>query len=387
MTGYQIKSGIAAVKCFRKYAGNSKAPVMWGGAHATAMPLETLKSKYVDYICVGQAKDNFIDFLNMLKNGKADSSCPVDIFSIKNFPKTNKRYEVIDYKYDLSDFPSFCFEDFDFSYLLTNNKVLNYTASIGCPGACTFCSWGGRHPWNALPLKRVLDDIEYLVKRYKLKSLWFSDSELSINKDYFLGLAQGFIDRKLNIYWRCNARVMELSRYEEKDFSLLAASGLDRLFLGIENVNIDIQKLYCKIIPPKIVFGILEKSKKFDIQMMMSFIFGNPRFSNDLKENRDFLTACQKINPNVRFQVCFYTPYPGTYMTDLVAEDGYREPRNLIEYGTSQYFLDIDRAIKNRITWYGAKESRDYTRLYLKLFPKVDSAAEWNWREQKKHAK
>jgi len=384
MTGYQLKSGIEAVKVFRKYAP-ANTPIVWGGAHATAMPLETLRSNYADYVCVGNAKDSFIEFTKALASGTEKNSNFVDILSLDNFPEPGKRYEARDYKYELSNFPSFCFEDFDFSYLLTDNRVLNYTASVGCPGICTFCSWGGRHPWSSLPLKRVLDDIEYLVDRYQLKSLWFSDSDLSLHKDFLLGIAQGLIDRNINIYWRCNARVAELTRYSREELLLLEKSGLDRMFLGVENVSLDIQKLYRKMITPEMVFDILRKTKGINIQIMMSFIFGNPRGLKDLEENRNFLTECQSIDPdNVRFQVCFYTPYPGTPMTDLAEIDGYKSPVSLEEYSGSVYFLDTDRSLKEKISWFSLEDSSRYIDQYEKLFPKIDSAPEWGWRAKAK---
>lgn len=381
MTGYQINSGLKAAKIFRQYV--PKAPIFWGGAHSTAMPEQTLKNKYVDYVCVGHAKNNFLTILNEIQSGQKSVDNLNDIFSKKNFSLGSKTYEISDYKYNLNDFPPFYFDDFDFSYLLTENKVLNYTASVGCPGSCTFCSWGGKHPWSALPLKRALDDIEYLVRRYKIRSLWFSDSELSIKKDYFLGLAQGLIDRRLNVYWRCNARVVELSKYEKNDFFLLEKSGLDRIFLGIENMKPEIQMMYRKIIKPEMIFKILERVKNIDIQMMFSFIFANPKFSNDLKQNRDFLDACQKINRNVRFQVCFYTPYPGTEMANLAQTLGYRALKSLGDYGKDKYFLDTGRSSKNRIPWYGKKESYEYLSNFNRFFPKIDSDADWNWRDKK----
>jgi radical SAM superfamily enzyme YgiQ (UPF0313 family) len=381
MTGYQIKSAIAAIKCFRKY-NDQRVPVIWGGAHATAMPLETLKSGYADYVCAGNAKNNFIDFVKALSRGEEKTENFFDILNLENFSERNKRYEVKDYNYDLSDFPPFYFTDFDFLYLITKNKVLNYTASVGCPGVCTFCSWGGRHPWSALPLPRVLNDIEYLVNKYGLKSIWFSDSDLSLKKDYLLGLAQGLIDRKLNIYWRCNARAAELLQYTSEDFILLEKSGLDRLFLGVENVNSEIQKLYRKIIKPEMVFEILKKMKTVGIQIMISFIFGNPRGFGDLDENRKFLDDCQKINSRVRFQTCFYAPYPGTLMTDLAQSDGYAAPLNLEEYGASPYFLNTDRSLKDKIAWFNHKDSTSYIKRFKELFPKVDSLPEWNWRDQ-----
>jgi len=385
MSGYQIKSSIRAIECFRKQA-DPKTPIIWGGAHPTAMPHNTLNSKYADYVCVGHAKDNFVNFVKTLQKERIKESNFPDILTLDDFSTTkSERYCVKDYQYDLSAFPPLAFDEFDFSYLLTENRVLNYVGSIGCPGNCSFCTWGGKHPWSAMPPKRVLDDLEYLVNRYNLRSIWLADADLTVNKNYLLGLAQGLIDRKINIYWRCHARAMELAQYKKNDYALLEASGLDRFFIGIENVDLEIQKLYGKIIIPDIVYEAMAEAKDFDIQMKMSFIFGNPGGPlNDLEKNREFLSKCQRLNPNMKFQVCFYTPYPGCAMADLAESKGYNPPTSLEGYGDDPYFLDTNRSQKNRIFWYTADESDDYNSRYLKLFPKTDCLPEWGWRDKKK---
>ncbi len=381
MTGYQIKSGINAVKCLRKYTKN--IPVVWGGAQATEKPFDTLKSEYVDYVYVGPIKQNFIQFLNSLEK-KAPIDAIPDILSKNYFnDKPDKSYEIIDYKVSFSDFPSLNYEDYDFSYLLTANKVLNYTTSMGCPGNCTFCSWGGKHPWTSFRLERILDDITYLVKRYKLKSLWIADSELSIKKDHLLGLAQGIIDRKLDISWRGNARAVELNKYDKSDFSLLERSGCDRFFIGLENINLEIQRIYKKVIPREVIFNILENIRDFDIKVMFSFIFGNPGGPlTDLEENRQFLNECLKITPKVKFQVCFYTPYPGSKLCQMAIEKGYKAPKSFEEYAEDPFFIDTNRSPK-RVPWFSQAESDDYLRRFNQLFPVIDSEPEWNWRKSK----
>ncbi|MBW1617063.1 MAG: radical SAM protein [Deltaproteobacteria bacterium] len=383
MTGYQIKSGIKAVKLFKKH--NDKSPVLWGGAHATAIPYNTLKSKYVDYVYVGYTTFNLIKFFENIKNKNSVSGENIpDLLNLNDFNRLNaKSYKVEDNKLDLYTFPKLSFNDFNFFYLLTENMVLNYNASIGCPGVCTFCSWGGeKHPWTKFKLNRVLDELEYLVKTYGLKSVWFSDSELSIEKNFLLGIAKGLIDRKINIYWRCNARVVELKKYTKKDYELLEKSGLDRFFLGVENIDNNIQKTYRKIIKPEWVFNLLKNLNNFNIQIMLAFIFGNPNEHIDsLEKNRAFLSQCYELNCNVRFQISFFTPYPGTPLTDYVSTVCYDEPKNLEEYGNSLYFTDVSRSYK-KMPWMERDEAKEYIQKYNILFPTMDCAPEWNWREK-----
>ena len=379
MTGYQIGSGIKAVKHLRTY--NKEIPVIWGGAHATENPQNTLESSYSDYVYVGPIKNNFIQFLKTIENGSAQQTQINDVLDKNYFnQRQDNSYQIIDYQVDLKSSPDLDLENYDFSYLLTDNRILNYTASIGCPGICSFCSWGGKHPWTSRKLEDVLNDLEFLVKQYNLKSIWLSDSELSIQKEYFLGIAKGLIDRNLNVYWRCNARAHQLSKYTTDEFKLLEESGLDRLFVGLENINEDIQKGFRKIIPAEVIFTILRNIRDYDIQIMLSFIFGNPFGPlSDLEENREFLDKCLDLNQNVRFQVCFYTPYPGSELSKMAIEKGYKNPKTLEEYASDPFFLNTSRSPK-RIPWLSEKDSEDYLKRFYDLYPTVLADADWNWR-------
>lgn len=366
MTGYQITSGINAVKTLRKYAPD--VPVIWGGAHPTAMPYQTLKSEYADYVCVGFADQNIVDFAESIKHNKKIENIP-DILSKRNI-ENNTKYSIKNYRKDNSKLPRILLKDFDFSYLVTENKILNYTASTGCPGSCAFCSWGGRHPWSSMPLEYVLDDIEYLMSKYALITIWFSDATLTPDKKYFMSLSKGILDRKLNIFWRCCSRVPELAKFNTSDFELLQKSGLEIIYLGIENLNCQNQKTLSKKINPEIVTEIVTRMKDFDINIDMAFIFGLPDSpGEDIEENREWFDRWKKININVNFGASFFTPYPGTGLGDLMESYGYIPYRTLEEYGS---FIGTNRQVNMHnieLPWYDKIESEDYINRYYKSFP------------------
>ena len=179
------------------------------------MPNSTLASDNVDYVYVGRASGNIIHFATAIYEGTDVTSIP-DILS-KNDVSTDQKYTIQDYKIDYTNFPRIPWEDFDFSYLLTSNKTFNYFTSTGCTGSCTFCSWGGKHPWSRIPTNYVLDDIQYLVSKYNLSFIWFADSTFTANKNTNLEIAQGIIDRKIDIAWRCHSRVLELNKFNKED--------------------------------------------------------------------------------------------------------------------------------------------------------------------------
>lgn len=268
---------------------------------------------------------------------------------------------------------------------MTQHRVLNYTASFGCPLNCHFCSWSGSHRWNNLPLDRVINDVEYLYAQFGLQSMWFSDSTLCYKKEYILGIAEGILRKDIKISWRCNGSVFDLKRFSKEDWAILERSGLDRVFIGVENVSKKIQKIMNKRFDPEICHKIFEDMRDFDVQPMVSLIVANPcETVEDLELNRSYLSQWMKINPKVRFQICFFSPYPGTPMANLVSEQGYVPPKSLKEFGESDYFNEGARYRKDRIEWYSKETSDRYLKRYDELFADANkySTNDWNWRKK-----
>ena len=377
MTGPMIESSIRAVKKFRKYA--PEVPVVWGGGHPTAAPYLTAKSEYCDYVHVGFTKQTFVEMTKALQAGDTPTHLP-DIVDEEYFRCSGTtQYSIQDPLVDYSNFPRLALESLDYSYLITENRVLNYTSSTGCHGGCSFCTWGGKHPWVHRNLDHVLDEIEYLVNRYALRSLWISDASLSGDREYMLALAEGIKQRNLNIWWRCHGRVVELQHFDHSDFQLLEECGLDRIFVGVENVEPKVQKLFYKVFDPEKVTKLCENMKGFKIQLYMSLIFGNPgETPSTIHKNKAYIDKWKSINSRTGFQICFFTPYPGT--TANVEKCGYEPPASLEEYASSPFFSDLDRKVF-LLPWYEQSLREEYMETYRKLFPTTDNAPQWNWRD------
>ena len=140
--------------------------------------------------------------------------------------------------------------------------------------------------------------------------------------------------------------------------------------------------MYKKAFNPESVTEIVKRMAKFKIKVFMSFIFGNPGGPlGDLEDNRHYIDEWQKINPNVSYQVCFYTPYPGTPMTDMAISLGYRAPEFLEDYEKDDHFKTKHRNII-ALPWLEKSERDDYIRRYYNLFEKEEYVQEWNWRKE-----
>lgn len=380
MTGHQIRSGLNAIDILRKYT--PETPVIWGGAHVTAMPLQSLQSDYVDYVCVGMAENNIVEFTQRIQRGEVPSGIPDILDKSATANSKNGAYNTVSYPSDTSMMPDLALDDFDFSYVITENKVFNYFASVGCPGQCTFCSWGGTHKWLPFQVERAIKDIIYLHDRYKFETLWLSDSTFFANKDFVMEFAAALKKTGLDIFWRCNARIPEMLKFTRDDYRFLADCGLDQVFAGIENISKPIQTMYRKHFSPESVSKVVEMIDGLDIHVFMSFIFGNPGDTfDDIAENKKWLMQWMEINSNVKYQVCIYAPYPGTPVTELAIERGYDAPKRLEDYPEDVHFSTKHRDVY-ALPWMDGATRDSYINRYFELFPARSFAQEFSWRRK-----
>lgn len=380
-TGWQITAGIKFAKIVKRF--NSEIPMVWGGIHPTIMPTETLKSPYVDYICLGKVKDNITTFARNLNLGKSCTNIP-DIISSEDTNQVSVKIEK-DY-YELSYFPAIPWEKYDFSGLITENKVLNYLATLGCPASCSFCPWGGKHNWIKAPTERVISDITYLSTRYNLNYIWFCDATLTTNKKFVLDIAEGIKQKTTLLGWRACSRIPEIARFAHEDIKLLYNSGLDQLFFGIESIHKASQKIYKKDLSQDMIESVVAKFAPFDIKLNFSYIFGMPRAPLvHLDEDKAFMDRLKEINPNVFFQIAFYVPFPGSDTFKMAIEDGFIPPSSFEEYG--EYYEGIEYLPQHDalLPWYTPHFREKYIEKYFSLFG-PDELIFKEWKREEGHA-
>lgn len=340
MTGRQITAGLEAIRSFKSYL-NKEARIVLGGAHSTALPEESLMNESIDYAFSGQS------FLSL----------PLLLQSMSTKQQSEDRRTIYaDYptRQQLLEFPDFELHRYDFEkYINPTTRLLNYSASIGCPASCSFCSWGkGKHTHHYLSLKRVLDDIEFLVKTYDLTTIVIQDSTFFSDKNFVLSFAEGMTKRNLGCFWRADARVVELARFTKAEYKILANSGLDWVFVGVENTVPRIMRLFKKVYNLEMVDTIINNMKGLDIDLFMSLIVGVPTETIDeLELNVGNIERWFNMSDQVFCQKCVFTPYPGTELTNLAIEHGFKPPTTLEGWAAHPLFVDVGRVIQSDRVW------------------------------------
>ena len=127
-------------------------------------------------------------------------------------------------------------------YIPLGVPVATPNMARGCPFTCSFCSqWKFWRDYRVRDPKRMVDEIEELVKVHGVGFFILADEEPQINKAKFVEFCQELIDRDLGIHWGINTRVTDVMRDEDL-LPFYRKAGLVHISLGTEaaaQLNLD----------------------------------------------------------------------------------------------------------------------------------------------------
>lgn len=119
--------------------------------------------------------------------------------------------------------------------------------SRGCPHRCGFCynSIFNKNRWSGKSAKRVVDEIEYILKKYPpIKIIDPIDDNVFVDQYRVKEICQELINRKLVVQWRANCRFDYLATYDESFLELLVKAGCVELDFGGESGSDHLQQTY-----------------------------------------------------------------------------------------------------------------------------------------------
>ena len=164
MSGLQIKYALEFAHFVRMQ--NPSVPLVWGGVHPTLLPEQTATSDYVDVVVRGEGELVINDLAGAFALNKPLDEVAGITYKVNGAMKSNPDGETINLNeipialpYDLlqiDKYPSF------------KSGRFHVQTSRGCPHRCGFCynSRFNKNRWRSKNAERVLDEIEYIVKKY-----------------------------------------------------------------------------------------------------------------------------------------------------------------------------------------------------------------------------
>ncbi len=196
-------------------------------------------------------------------------------------------------------------------------RIAHVMASRGCPYGCAYCStsyfWGRKIRFRSP--ENVAREIEYLVDKYKVKAVVFTDDELTINRRFVYALVREVKERGLDVTFACGSRVDHVDREYLK---FLYDNGFTALYFGVESASQETLDRIGKGIRVEQAVKVFRWVKELGGFATASFILGFPWESiEDMKRTVEFAI---KLNPDYA-QFTVLTPYPGTPMYEFAVKN------------------------------------------------------------------
>ncbi len=281
-----------------------------GGVHPTYMYREVLsEAPWIDYIIRGEGEEITVNLMRTIADGR-DEQDRREILGIAflddgKIVATPAHPPIKDLNTLTPDWSLLDWDTYMYTPLNVRVAVPNY--SRGCPFRCRFCSqWKFWRKYRSRSPKHFVDEIERLVKDYKVGFFILADEEPTINKSRFVALCHELINRNLDVHWGINTRVTDVLR-DEKELALYRQAGLVHVSLGTEaaaQLNLNLFRKETTIADNKRAVQLLRQN---GILAEVQFIMGLPSETPETIEEtyrmaRDWQADMTNWN--------MYTPWP-----------------------------------------------------------------------------
>jgi len=364
MTGTQIYFALLMAKEARMLTQQWQTSIVWGGAHPSILPEQTLKHELVDIVVIEEGDETFLELVNALQtkqplesvkgiafknNGKIIRTPPRPLIDVNNLlPVPWELLNIEDYitrdKYFLKDSP----------------RTLDIgQTSRGCPFRCGFCSSSSilQKKWRAMTVDRALQAILESVERFNLTGVWIRDDEFYVDNSRAFEICERIVKSKYKISWYATgSRVDTFNRASESQLELLRLSGGKIMKFGAESGTNRILDLIQKGFHVEDIVKANLRAKKHGIVPAFSFIVGFPTETfKEIDQTITFAYKLQEDNPGAQLETFpTYTAFPGTAMWEMAVAYGLNPPERLEDW--VDWIMDDYDIEGGKIPWFNKKE-------------------------------
>lgn len=283
---------------------------------------------YIDSIVVGEGEETILELVEVLKKGDLPEGVLGVCYRDGDNIIANPRRQPV---HDLDALPFPARDQFEMAG--GNLEYIRISTSRGCTSKCTFCSapnvsnryTSGMKVWRGRSAKSVVEEIKYLVEKYKFYTFDFVDSTFEdpgkIGKQRIREIAQGIIDSGLEIYYNCCMQACNWHDEDRELISLLAKSGLEKVLVGIESgsdIGLQHWQKRSNVEDNRRVIRLLREQ---NIYVSFGFIMFHPHSTlQEIRENVEFLR--ENLGHNLRRFGTRLEVYPGTQIESILRAQG-----------------------------------------------------------------
>lgn len=295
--------------------------IILAGSHVTFDPVGSLKKCNADAIIKGEMDYTALNLVNAWKENKPLDNIKGICFRKGKAILNNPNAPLIE---DLDSLP---FPDRNLIphqwYAEGHVKEKPFTfvmASRGCPNHCTYCLWPNvytEHRVRYRSIANVCDELEWLVKTYGMREIFFDDDTLNPSTERVIELCKEMVRRNINLLWGCSARV---DKVNEEMLEWMKKSGCRLICYGAESASQETLNKIQKGITIEQIRNAVRLTKKAKITAHANFMVGFPWESR--KDIEDTINFAIELDPDsAQFSLVF--PHPGSKMFYDAKEQGY----------------------------------------------------------------
>ena len=327
-------------------------PVVWGGVHATIMPLEVLKEEYVDFVIVNEGEETGQEFALALA-GRIDRKwSEIAGLAYKDEEGRPTFHRDRPFIQELDQYrPRWGLLPDVEAYLIQSgpyDRAIPVYISRGCPFRCGFCynEVVMKRTWRQHSDESILEQIGWLRDKYQINAIDYAD-------DYLFGRIKPMqrLVEKVGMPWSGQVRV-QLLRPEFVQW--MKDTGCQWVNIGAESgsqaVLDRIQKDQDAEQIERGVRTLVEYAP--EIEANLSFIVGFPdETEEETRATFEIIERLAAMSPKMRCSICVYMPYPGTPLWPQALEAGYVPPES--QDGWCEFDLN-----KGNTPWISDEEAR-----------------------------
>lgn len=322
---------------------NLKAPVIWGGKHSSARPLESLE--FADIVCIGEGEEAIVELVQKLKTGG-------DIYSIRNlwFKKNGEIVKnplrPLTQNISTRPYPDYSLDE-HVIWDKENKKMLKMDksilerfmwkepgtglipyqsmASLGCPYNCSYCftfkeQYKGQKYLRFRLVDNIIEELEKIKYSFPFigKITLLDDNFFAWKNEDIANFAKAYKE-KIGLPLRCLAHPFDVS-YEK--LALLIEAGLTHVQMGIQTGSNETKKIYNRPISNTAILKAVNTLNQFKHKIVpfYDFIIDNPYETH--KDVLKTLNLILKFPKPYHLNIFSLSFYPGTKLYDKAMQDG-----------------------------------------------------------------
>ena len=303
-----------------------------GGPHVTAVPVEFLEeAKNVDIAVIGEGEYTMLDIVKFFEGRRKISEVQgiayrKDDTVVRNSPRPFiKNLDELPYPaYHLVEMEQYL-NPKKIEYRSFKDRAISMITSRGCPFNCNFCSVHlhmGKM-FRAHSVNYVVDHIEYVVNKYRVKTIFFEDDNLTFDLKRFEAICDKIIEQNIKLGWetpngiRADYLTLNLLKKMKK-------SGCQSVFFGIESGDqYVLDHIIDKSLKLKNVMNVAKMCKDIGLKTGGFYIIGFPGEKKENMLKTVELALRLKREFDVGMHLFIATPSCGTRLYEECKKKGY----------------------------------------------------------------